>query len=149
MIDLYSPGNENFTKNGDMPLQPITCTVTAEINGAWILNLAHPIDAEGRWKYIQEGAILRVPSFNGEQLFRITKREKQDSGIVAEAQPVFLDSIGDCFLLDVRPTNKTGQQALNDILSPNSKYTALSNITKSATAYYELKNAMEAIAPAV
>ena len=146
MIDLYSPGNENFTKNGDMPLQPITCTVTAEINGAWILNLAHPIDAEGRWKYIQEGAILRVPSFNGEQLFRINKREKQDSGIVAEAQPVFLDSIGDCFLLDVRPTNKTGQQALNDILSPNSKYTALSNITKSATAYYELKNAMEAIA---
>ena len=56
-----------------------------------------------------------------------------------------MDAMNDCFLVDVRPTNKTGQQALDLMTAPNSKYSGTSNITKTATAYYEYKNLIEAI----
>lgn len=145
MIQVYSPSNTNYTKNGDAVLLPIECKVEAQLNGAWTLSLLHPIDEEGRWKLIEVGAVIKAPSFNGEQLFRIRQTEKADSGITVTAEPIFLDAIGDCFLLDVRPTNRTGQQALNDILASNNKYSGTSNITTRSTAYYVNKNALEAI----
>lgn len=84
-------------------------------------------------------------SFNGEQLFRITHKEKSDSGISADLQPIFMDAADDCFLLDVRPTDKTGQQALDIMTAPNKKYTAETDITSTGTAYYQNKNLIEAI----
>lgn len=146
MIELFNPGNNNFTKNGDIILQPVECKVRPEINGAWELSLFHPIDAEDRWKSIVEGAVLRVPSHNGSQRFRIVRTEKRDGGIDATARPIFLDATGDCFIIDQRPTNATGQEALNAILRSNSKYTARSNIASRNTAYYLMQNALEAIA---
>lgn len=146
MIDLYVANNTNYEMNGNMELLPSSCITSAEINGVWSLSMTHPIDEEGRWKEITEGAVLKVQSFNGSQLFRIKKVQKQDSGIQVIGEPIFLDSIGDCFVYDKRPTNATCEQALNTILSSNAKYSASSNITKRATAYYVLKNAMECIA---
>ena len=89
MIQIYKPDNTKYEKNGDMPLLPTVMDVEAELNGAWTAEMEHPIDREGRWKYIQEGAVVKAPSFNGEQLFRITKKEKKDSGIAAEMRPIF------------------------------------------------------------
>lgn len=86
-----------------------------------------------------------MPSFNGEQLFRVTHKEKSDSGISADLQPIFMDAADDCFLLDVRPTDKTGQQALDIMTAPNKKYTAETDITSTGTAYYQNKNLIEAI----
>lgn len=146
MIELFIPNNTNFNKTGNTILQPITCEVTAEINGTWSLSMLHPIDQEERWKGIETSAVLRVPSFNGSQLFRITQTEKTDEGILAMASPIFMDAAGDNILIDTRPTNMTGQQALAQILKNNNKYSGSSNITKTSTAYYILKNAMEAIA---
>ena len=146
MIQLYLPTNNSFQKNGDIVLLPIDCEVKAEVNGEWSLELSHPIDDEGRWRYIVENAVIKAPSFNGEQLFRIVEKDKRDSGVTAVAQPIFLDAIGDCFIQDIRPTNKNGQEALDLILSPNEKYSGVSNIVDEATAYYMLVNAMEAIA---
>lgn len=60
-------------------------------------------------------------------------------------EPIFYDSIGDCFLVDVRPTGKTGQEALDIMLAANNKYSGSSNITKAATAYYQYMNFMEAL----
>lgn len=145
MIEIFSPGNENYQNNGDMVLTPTYCDIYAELKNTWSLEIEHPIDNLNRWKYIKEGARIRVPSFNGSQLFSIKKVQKVDSGVFATAEPIFFESAHDCFLVDVRPTNKTGQEALNIILSPNSKYSGVSNITKTSTAYYSLKNAMEAI----
>lgn len=51
-----------------------------------------PIDDEGRWKYINDNAVVKMPSFNGEQLFRIKNKEKRDSGVSAELTPIFLDA---------------------------------------------------------
>lgn len=145
MIQIYSPSNTDYTKNGDMTLMATQCDVHAVLNGAWELELSHPIDADGRWKYIEGGAVISAPSFNGNQLFRIKETDKDDSGVTATAEPIFMDARDDCFLVDVRPTDKTGQQALDIMTAPNSKYTGSSNITKIATAYYQFKNLIEAI----
>lgn len=91
-----------------------------------------------------ENAVLKVSSFNGDQLFRIYNREKSDGGISVQAYPIFFDAGRDCFLTDVRPTGKNGQQAL-DIICAGTKYSGESNITRATTAYYIRKNLMEAI----
>lgn len=145
MIQIYRPENTEYKKNGDMTLFPTTATVHAVLNGEWEATLEHPIDKDGRWKYIVEDAVVKMPSFNGDQLFRIKKKEKSDAGITAEMQPIFMDAKDDCFLTDVRPTEKTGQQALDIMTAPNKKYSGKSNITGISTAYYQTKNLIEAI----
>ena len=145
MIQVYQPGNTNYDQNGDMTLFPDSATVHSVLNGEWEAEISHPLDEEGRWKYIVDDAVIKMPSFNGEQLFRIKKKEKTDSGIRAELQPIFMDAKDDCFLTDVRPTEKNGQEALDIMTAPNKKYTASSDIKKISTAYYQTKNLIEAI----
>ena len=145
MIQIYSPDNRNYEKNGDMTLFPTLAIVHPILNDAWEATLEHPIDDDGRWKYLEEKAVVKMPSFNGDQLFRIQNIIKTDSGVTCTMEPVFYDSIGDCILEDVRPTGKNGQQALDIMTAPNTKYKGKSNITKAATAYYQYKNLMEAI----
>lgn len=146
MIQIYSPDNTDFEKNGDMVLMPSSCVISAELNGTWEAQMDHPIDSEERWKEIVNGAVVKMPSFlQDDQLFRIKAVDKSDSGIAATLEPIFMDAMDDCFLTDIRPTNKTGQEALDLMTAPNSKYTGVSNITKTATAYYEYKNLIEAI----
>lgn len=145
MIDIYKCDNTEYDKNGDMTLFPDTANVNAELNGAWTATLEHPIDPRGRWKYIVENAVVRMPSFNGNQLFRIKNVQKRDSGISAQMEPIFYDAIGDCWLVDVRPIAKNGQEALDIMLAPNSKYSASSDITHVTTAYYEYLNFFEAL----
>ena len=136
MIQIYSKKNTNFSKNGDVALTPDEVSLSVELNGVWALNLHHPIDKNEKWKYLEENAVLKVPSFNGDQLFRIYNRGKSDSGISVQAYPIFFDAKDDCFLTDVRPTGKNGQQALDIMCAANKKYSAESNIKKATTAYY-------------
>ena len=144
MIQIYSVNNTNYEKNGDA-LLPSSAYVHVILNGAWEAELVHPIDPEGRWKSITEESVIKMPSFNGNQLFRIKAVEKQDSGVTATMEPIFYDSMNDCFLEDIRPNGDNGQAALTKMLSPNSKYSASSNITKTATAYYQYVNFLEAL----
>lgn len=146
MIQIYKADNTDFENNGDMTLMPTAATISAELNGSWEAQLEHPLDEEGRWKFIEEGAVVKMPSFLGsDQMFRVKSREKTDSGVTAELEPIFYDSMDDCFLVDVRPTNKSGQDALDMMTAPNSKYSGVSDITRASTAYYQFKNLMEAI----
>lgn len=145
MIELYLANNTNYDNNGNITLTPIDCKIDIKMNDAWQLTLVHPLDDQRRYMLVEEGAVLKVNSFNGKQLFRIDKVEKSESQIQAYASPIFLDALNDCFLLDVRPTMVNGQTALNKILAPNSKYKGSSDIIKMATAYYVNKNAVEAI----
>ena len=145
MIQIYTPSNTDYEKNGDQTLFPVSAPVHAILNGAWKAEITHPIDADGRWKYITEEAVIKMPSFNGDQLFRVKTAQKQDSGVTATLEPIFYDSMGDCWLSDVRPTGKNGQDALDIMLAPNSKYSGLSNITRAATAYYQNMNFMQAL----
>ena len=145
MIQIYKPDNTSFDKNGDMTLMPSKATVHTVLNGAWTAELSHPIDAGGRWKYIEDEAVVKMPSFNGDQLFRIRKKEKSDSQITASLEPIFMDAKDDCFLVDVRPTMKNGQEALDIMTAANNKYSARSDIPWASVAYYEYMNLIEAI----
>lgn len=145
MIQIYKADNTAYDKNGDMSLTPSSASVHVILNGSWEANIEHPVDEDGRWRYIVEGAVVKMPSFNGEQLFRVKKKEKSDSGVTATMEPIFYDAKDDCWLTDIRPTEKDGQQALDIITAPNKKYTGRSNITVISTAYYEYMNLMEAI----
>lgn len=148
MIQIYDSQNTDFDHNGDETLFPEECTVSAELNGTWVLNMTHPIDDEGRWKYIEEEAVIAVPTFMGKkQLFRIDRVstvDQDDSEITAVAYPIFWDSGDDQFLTDSRPTDKNGQEALNIMLA-GSNYSAESNITRTSTAYFERRNMMDAL----
>ena len=146
--ELYyrPPDTEAYlSRNGDMTVFPARASVHAVLNGVWEATLEHPIDPEGRWKYLMEENLVKMPSFNGEQLFRIKNREKSDSGITCEMEPIFYDTMGDCWLTDVRPAKKNGQEALDLMLSSNPRYSARSDITRVSTAYYQYKNFMEAL----
>lgn len=145
MIQIYSPENKDYEHNGDMTLMPEEAEIHVILNGEWTATIEHPIDDEGRWKYITDNAVVKMPSFNGEQLFRIQNKEKSDSGVSAELTPIFLDAKEDCFLVDVRPTEKSGQEALDIMTAPNKTYIAKSDIKKTSTAYYQTKNLIEAI----
>lgn len=145
MIQIYGLENKDYEHNGDMTLMPEEAEIHVILNGEWTATIEHPIDDEGRWKYITDNAVVKMPSFNGEQLFRIQNKEKSDSGVSAELTPIFLDAKEDCFLVDVRPTEKSGQEALDIMTAPNKTYIAKSDIKKTSTAYYQTKNLIEAI----
>ena len=145
MIQVYSPDNTDYEHNGNMTLLPEEATIHVVLNGEWTATIEHPIDQEGRWKYIVDNAVVKMPSFNGEQLFRIRNKEKSDSGVSAELTPIFLDAKEDCFLVDIRPTEKNGQEALDLMTAQNKKYSAKSDIKTISTAYYQTKNLIEAI----
>nr|WP_297883813.1 phage tail spike protein [uncultured Blautia sp.] len=145
MIQIYDPGNTKYDFNGDVTLEPYSCECTMVLNDAWSLELEALIDKEGKFKHIVKEAVISAPTpVSDRQLFRICETEKTDSSVTAIALPIFYDSKDDHVLLDVRPTGKNGQQAL-DIICAGSKYSGESNITKATTAYYIRKNLMEAI----
>ena len=145
MIQVYARGNKNFDSNGDMTLLPTICELSTEINGAWELTMSHPIDKEGRWEYLEEEAVISAPTFQDEhQLFRIDKCVKTDTTVEITAYPIFFDSADDCILMDARPTDRSGQDAL-DIMMEGSRYSGRSDIATGGTAYFIRRNLMDAI----
>lgn len=145
MIQVYSPGNRKYEKNGNATLIPNAAEIQVKLNGEWELILEHPIDKWGKWAYIREEAVIKAPCFHGEQLFVIRSKTISDSGVEAVAEPIFMEARDDCFLTDVRPVGKQAQVALDMMTAKNTKYSARSDISRTATAYYEYKNLVEAI----
>lgn len=144
MIEVYVKGNEDYGSNGDMTLTPTTCEVELTVEGVAELTLEHPIDDLGRWEYLVTDNVIATPTpYSKKQLFRIYDYIKTETEVTAYARHIFYDSAGE-MLVDVRPTDKTGQEALDIILS-GTKYKAKTNIKTRSTAYYIRKNIMEAI----
>lgn len=146
MIQLYKRENTNFKANGDYILHPTNCTLEQKLNDIWQLTLEYQFNNSEEFKEIVNEAVLAVPTPDSKkQLFRIYNTDKDDEGITAIARPIFLDAASDTMLIDIRPTDKTGQQAL-DIMTNGTKYKAESDILDINTAYYIRKNLVEAIA---
>ena len=61
MICVYPFDCTDFSNNGLGVVLPQSCSVTETLNGEWEVTLVHPIDAEGKWKRLVEGYILRIP----------------------------------------------------------------------------------------
>ena len=144
MIQIYKADNSNYDMNGDSVINPTKCILEADITGNWSVSMTHPLDDKA--ELITENAVICADTFiSKNQLFRIYDIEKDDSSITCSAYPIFFDSKNDCFLFDVRPTDKNGQEALNIMLSQNDKYSAESDITQHNTSYFIQKNFMEAL----
>lgn len=63
----YREKQDGFKHNGLAILTPSECTSTQEKNGRWDVELTHPLDDWGRWKFLLPQNVLKI---NG-QLFRI------------------------------------------------------------------------------
>ncbi|WP_051196004.1 phage tail spike protein [Clostridium paraputrificum] len=138
-IEIYLKTNTNYSMNGDITLTPISCTYKASEH---LVTLEHPIDDIGRWKYVDYENVISVED-EKKKLYRIFNVVKSLDGITAYARPLFFDLI-DNVLLDVRPTLKNGEDALNIILE-GTGFTGHSNISTVNTSYYVRKNIVEAI----
>ena len=140
MIEIYLKTNTNYDKNGDITLNPTSCTYKDSEN---LITLEHFIDDEGRWKYINFENVIAAEENGKKKLYRIYNVVRELYSVTAYARPIFYDLI-DKVLLDVRPTNKIGQEALNIILA-DTGFTGHSNISNSNTAYYVRKNIVESL----
>lgn len=140
MIEIYLKTNTNYDKNGDITLDPTSCIYKDSEN---LITLEHFIDDEGRWKYINFENVIAAEENGKKKLYRIYNVVRELYSVTAYARPIFYDLI-DKVLLDVRPTNKIGQEAL-DIIFEGTGFTGHSNLSSINTAYYVRKNIVEAL----
>ncbi|MBO7711490.1 MAG: phage tail protein [Lachnospiraceae bacterium] len=61
MISVYDIGNDNFDKNGDVILTPISGSHKQIAGGNYDLTMVHPIDKEGKWAHLVPDAIIKAP----------------------------------------------------------------------------------------
>ena len=61
MISLYSIGNTAFEGNGNVILIPTEARVKMIAGGNYDMTMTHPMDPEGKWTYLQPGAVLKIP----------------------------------------------------------------------------------------
>lgn len=152
MICIYSQTNTNYEKNGDAVLNPISCTLTMTINGAWQLTLEQPYDAEEKYKIIKEGAVLRVDLeciselSTVRQLFRIYNFTKGMHSVTAIAFPIAMESTYDAPVDNLVIDNMTGAQVFAELQEYTDKYTLYTNVSATKSASYSNTNINEIIA---
>lgn len=139
-IEIYVKSNTNYNKNGDITLDPISCIYKDSEN---LITLEHFQDEEGRWKYIEYENVIAIEENKKKILYRIYNVVRSLYKVIAYARPIFYDLV-DKVLLDVRPTNKLGQEAINIILA-GTGFKGHSNLTTLSTSYYIRKNIVEAL----
>lgn len=120
-VTVFKSTETNFEHNGLSILHECkSCTITKEINGAFQLDLKHPIDKRGKYKFLQSFNIIQADG----QLFRIPYIENIQSNefeINASCQHIFYD-LGFDFNIDTRATNKSVSDALKIAIAVNPKF---------------------------
>lgn len=61
MICVYDIGNEDFEKNGNAVMTPLSGTARNVAGGNYDMQMVHPIDPEGKWTHLVPGAIVKIP----------------------------------------------------------------------------------------
>lgn len=140
MIEIYLKSNTNYEMNGDITLKPISCIYNSADR---IETLEHAIDDLGRWKFITYDNVLSITRNGKKKLYRIFNVVKSLYSVTAYARPLAFDLI-DSVLLDVRPTGKNAQEAL-DIILNGTPFKGHSNISGVNTSYYVRKNIIDAL----
>lgn len=145
MIEVYKNTNQNYQRNGDITLEPLSCIFEMGLDGISQIELSHEYDSLGRWEYLINDNVIAAPTpYSDKQLFRIYNQVKGDDEVTAYARHIYFDNLSN-ILLDTRPTLKNGQEAL-DIIFSKTKFKGHSDITTVNTAYYVRKNIVAAIA---
>lgn len=158
-ISVYKSDETDFSHNGLRILCPTSCTISETLNGEYSLELTHPFDEWGNWKYLVEYNVIKAQG----QLFRIYRKNTSMSADGAKQRTVsalhiFYD-LNFYFIQSTRPIGKNGPEALDWITehtyinrgsstaqSPKEEFTFSSdlkgdttaeNIQYLHTAYYE------------
>ena len=144
-IEFYNPDNNNFESDGNVTLRPNKALFKIKLNGICEIELSHPCDKEGRWKFIKNDGIIKAPTpYSTGQLFHVYSIKKNIVvGLNIKARHIFFD-LNKSIILDNRAENKTCQEAL-DIILNETKFSGKSNIKKLATAYFVKMNRVAAI----
>ncbi|OCN02984.1 hypothetical protein A7X67_06135 [Clostridium sp. W14A] len=148
MVLVYDSKAQEFSNDGLGTVTPSSCVVSEEINGAFELELTHPIDSFGKWKRLQKNNIVRANTHRRIQAFRIYRVVKNvvDGTVKVNARHIFYDLLAN-FVEDVRPTGKAGAEAGQQILNGCqylTPFTFSSNITHTSTAYYLRQSPVQA-----
>lgn len=147
MIKIFNANDRDFSTAGNIIIEPIRCIEYKKksLNG-WYIEVEIPIKYK---EYISKDklCVVKTKSKLNPQAFRIGEDiEYSTKKIKFKADHVMFDA-KDYVLLDVRPTNQNGLNALNyinertDNLSPFSIYSNVENVN---TAYFIRKNLLEA-----
>lgn len=144
-IEFYNPDNNDFESDGNVTLRPNKALFKIKLNGICEIELSHPCDKEGRWKFIKNDGIIKSPTpYSNGQLFHVYSIKKNMiGGLNVKARHIFFD-LNKSLILDNRAENKTCQEAL-DIILNGTKFSGKSNIKKLATAYFVKMNRVAAI----
>ncbi|WP_240260624.1 phage tail spike protein [Clostridium perfringens] len=145
-MQYYKIDNYNFTKNGDITLQPIDGKLRVELNtGLCEVEVELPYDKEKRWTKLEEWGVIKTDVFysKNKQLFRIYNTDKGMFSLKIKARHIFFDLVKHN-LLDTRAVECTGQQALDKILE-GTKYKGHSDIGRITTSYFQVTNIVQAL----
>ena len=147
MMKIFDAADRDFSSGGNIIIEPTKCLEYKKksLNG-WYIEVELPIKYKD---YIEEDklCVIQTKSKLNPQAFRINQDlKKTNRKITFTANHVMFD-MEKYFLLDVRPTNLNGLNALNyinqrtDNVSPFSFY---SDVETMSTAYFIRKNMLEA-----
>ena len=118
-ICVYDKRTEkaDFLSNGLAILIPTVCDVTETLNGAWTVQMQHPIDPEGRWQLLIISNILKI----NDQLFTIKSVDPQFTGnsgsVSVYAEHIFYQLNDGWIFPPAYLTGSSGQAAINNIMS--------------------------------
>ncbi|CYU97981.1 phage tail spike protein [Streptococcus suis] len=146
MICLYAADESLFEHNGlgilDNDLKK--CHVEEELNNLYTLTALYPLGAKFG-KSIRNGMIIKAPTPNGDQLFRIYQSKPSMGMLEVHAFHVFYD-LAFNFIEDTNIVSKSGQAWLQQ-LSQNTQYrhpfTFFSDISTVAGSRVVRKNCVE------
>ena len=143
---------DDFDNNGLAILDPTSCEISEELNGAYELTLTHPIDETGKWKQLLEMNIIKARG----QLFRIyNKTTKLNSDGSRErtvnARHIFYD-LNDRVLENVTVEDKNGHAFIACVMThtfdadPEGHYT-LYNYTYTSDVEDKATSEFDAVSP--
>ncbi|WP_105146535.1 phage tail spike protein [Streptococcus suis] len=146
MICLYAADENLFDHNGlgvlDKDLKK--CQVEEELNNLYTLTALYPLGAKFG-KSIRNGMIIKAPTPNGDQLFRIYQSKPSMGMLEIHAFHIFYD-LAFNFVEDTNIVSKSGQAWLQQ-LSQNTQYrhpfTFFSDISTVAGSRVVRKNCVE------
>lgn len=147
-MNIYLETELNFNNNGlGFLTDCLDALVTEELNGDYSLTFTYPINSSMS-KYLISGNIVKCNVGNSNyQLFRIIFTDKNFSTITVTAKHIFYDLLTN-FIEDSSPMNLDPSSLCSWILNRTTyknKFSAFSDISKTASARYVRKNPVECI----
>lgn len=148
MITLYKSNETDFTHNGIGALDKniYNATVEEELNGLFLFSFSYPLFAPHGLE-IEGMSIIKVPTPDGEQLFRVAAPKVSMGEITAQCYHIFYD-LTENLIEDIFAETTNGNGAMNR-MSAGCQYKHpfqfYSDVSKIASARIVRKNPVEAL----